>query len=61
MTIMHWAKQVISLSTTSQEIAYVHAEGYNGSALKHGPFALIEEKTPIILLILDDEHASQMR
>ncbi len=52
---------VTSLSLTSQEIAYLHAEGYNGSALKHGPFALIEEKTPIILILLDDQHSAQMR
>jgi hypothetical protein len=28
----------------SQEMAYIHAEGYSGGALKHGPFALIEGK-----------------
>lgn len=25
-----------------KEMAYIHAEGYSGGALKHGPFALIE-------------------
>ena len=25
-----------------KEITYLHAEGYSGGALKHGPFALIE-------------------
>lgn len=50
-----------------KEMCYLHAEGYSGGALKHGPFALIEgEKgtfgsTPIILLIFDDEHAHHMR
>ncbi|CAM9112701.1 unnamed protein product [Phaeothamnion confervicola] len=50
-----------------KEMAYLHAEGYSGGALKHGPFALIDGPdgkngaTPIILLILDDEHAPQMR
>lgn len=50
-----------------KEMAYVHAEGYSGGALKHGPFALIGGKegkqgaTPIICLILDDEHAQHMR
>jgi glucosamine 6-phosphate synthetase-like amidotransferase/phosphosugar isomerase protein len=29
--------------------------GYSGGALKHGPFALIEEGTPIVLIILDDK------
>ncbi|CAM9992473.1 unnamed protein product, partial [Discosporangium mesarthrocarpum] len=46
-------------------MAYLHAEGYSGGALKHGPFALIDGpespkgSTPIILIILDDEHAHQ--
>eukprot|EP00607_Mallomonas_marina_P005476 CAMPEP_0182426832 /NCGR_PEP_ID=MMETSP1167-20130531/13346_1 /TAXON_ID=2988 /ORGANISM="Mallomonas Sp, Strain CCMP3275" /LENGTH=635 /DNA_ID=CAMNT_0024608549 /DNA_START=167 /DNA_END=2074 /DNA_ORIENTATION=+ len=50
-----------------KEIGYLHAEGASGGALKHGPFALIEgEKgkngsTPVIVLILDDEHAANMR
>jgi glutamine---fructose-6-phosphate transaminase (isomerizing) len=44
-----------------KEITYVHAEGYAGGALKHGPFALIDDGTPIVLLILDDEHAELMR
>jgi len=26
-----------------KEITYIHAEGYSGGALKHGPFALIED------------------
>lgn len=50
-----------------KEMCYLHAEGYSGGALKHGPFALIEGpdgkfgSTPIILLIFDDEHAHHMR
>merc|ERR1712032_715263 len=51
-----------------KEMCYLHAEGYSGGALKHGPFALIENDngkfgaTPIILLIFDDEdHAHHMR
>lgn len=50
-----------------KEMAYVHAEGYSGGALKHGPFALIEGKegregqTPVIIIILDDDHATHMR
>uniref|UniRef100_A0A6C0B6X5 Glutamine--fructose-6-phosphate aminotransferase [isomerizing] n=1 Tax=viral metagenome TaxID=1070528 RepID=A0A6C0B6X5_9ZZZZ len=39
-----------------KEVAYIHAEGYSSSALKHGPFALIEPGLPIILLDVDDEH-----
>eukprot|EP00541_Cyclophora_tenuis_P018990 CAMPEP_0116556540 /NCGR_PEP_ID=MMETSP0397-20121206/8751_1 /TAXON_ID=216820 /ORGANISM="Cyclophora tenuis, Strain ECT3854" /LENGTH=648 /DNA_ID=CAMNT_0004081917 /DNA_START=141 /DNA_END=2087 /DNA_ORIENTATION=- len=50
-----------------KEMCYLHAEGYSGGALKHGPFALIDDKggkfgaTPIIMLILDDQHAHHMR
>jgi len=44
-----------------KELSYIHAEGYSGGSLKHGPFALIEVGTPIILLIPDDAHASLMK
>merc|ERR1712139_733675 len=44
-----------------KEITYAHAEGYSGGALKHGPFALIDQDTPIIMLIMDDQHAPLMR
>jgi glucosamine--fructose-6-phosphate aminotransferase (isomerizing) len=33
-----------------KEVSYLHAEGYSSSALKHGPFALIQHKTPIIII-----------
>jgi glucosamine--fructose-6-phosphate aminotransferase (isomerizing) len=39
-----------------KEVAYIHAEGYSTSALKHGPFALIEEGLPIIILDIGDEY-----
>lgn len=44
-----------------KEIGYLHAEGYAGGALKHGPFALIQPGTPVLLNILHDEHAHLMR
>ncbi len=44
-----------------KEITYLHAEGYPGGALKHGPFALITPGTPVILLILNDNHSGLMR
>lgn len=44
-----------------KEITYLHAEGYAGGALKHGPFALIEPGTVVFLIILSDEHGSLMR
>ena len=39
-----------------KEITYKHAEGYSTSALKHGPFALIEPDLPIILLDVDNNY-----
>ena len=46
----------------------MQAEGYSGGALKHGPFALIDDDksgkfgaTPIIMLVLDDQHAHLQR
>jgi glucosamine--fructose-6-phosphate aminotransferase (isomerizing) len=50
-----------------KEMCYLHAEGYSGGALKHGPFALIEGangregQTPVVCIILDDDHAAHMR
>ncbi len=38
-----------------QEVSYVHAEGFAGGELKHGPIALIEEGTPCIALMGNDE------
>ncbi|MSR86930.1 glutamine--fructose-6-phosphate transaminase (isomerizing) [Candidatus Peribacteria bacterium] len=38
-----------------QEVSYVHAEGFAGGELKHGPIALIEEGTPCIVLTGNDE------
>jgi glucosamine--fructose-6-phosphate aminotransferase (isomerizing) len=32
-----------------KEISYIHAEGYAAGELKHGPIALIDEKTPVIM------------
>ena len=51
-----------------KELSNLHAEGYSGGALKHGPFALIESNetgkfgaTPLVMIILDDQHANIMR
>jgi glucosamine--fructose-6-phosphate aminotransferase (isomerizing) len=38
-----------------KEISYIHAEGYPSGSLKHGPFAMIEDGTPIIILSPDME------
>ena len=34
-----------------KELAYIHAEGFAGGELKHGPIALIEDGTPVIAII----------
>ncbi len=33
-----------------KEISYVHAEGYPAGEMKHGPIALIDERTPVVVL-----------
>ena len=33
-----------------KEISYIHAEGYAAGELKHGPIALIEENTPVVVI-----------
>jgi len=43
-----------------KEISYIHAEGYSGSSLKHGPFSLLEKNFPVILLIMNDNYKNKM-
>jgi glutamine---fructose-6-phosphate transaminase (isomerizing) len=38
-----------------QEVSYIHAEGFAGGELKHGPIALIEQGSPCIVLAGNDE------
>jgi glucosamine--fructose-6-phosphate aminotransferase (isomerizing) len=38
-----------------KEIAYIHAEGYSAAEIKHGPIALINEETPSLFLVPDDQ------
>ena len=33
-----------------KEISYIHAEGYASGELKHGPIALIDEHTPVVMI-----------
>ena len=37
-----------------KEISYIHAEGYAAGELKHGPFALLGEKTPVVAVVSRD-------
>ncbi|MBI4232765.1 glutamine--fructose-6-phosphate transaminase (isomerizing), partial [Candidatus Peregrinibacteria bacterium] len=38
-----------------QEVSYIHAEGFAGGELKHGPIALISKGTPVIALVANDD------
>jgi len=38
-----------------KEISYIHAEGYSSAEIKHGPIALINENTPSLFLVPDDD------
>ena len=41
-----------------KELAYMHAEGFAGGELKHGPIALIDQGTPVIAILpAGHEHA----
>jgi glucosamine--fructose-6-phosphate aminotransferase (isomerizing) len=42
-----------------KEISYIHSEGYSSSSLKHGPFALLDENFPVIILNLDQQHRAK--
>ena len=37
-----------------KEISYIHAEGYPAGELKHGPFALLGENTPVVASVVED-------
>ncbi len=34
-----------------KEISYIHAEGFAAGELKHGPFALLSDKTPVVAIV----------
>jgi len=38
-----------------QEVSYIHAEGFAGGELKHGPIALIHDGVPCIAIVANDE------
>lgn len=43
-----------------KEISYIHAEGFDAGEMKHGPIALVEEGTPIIALVPNDDTRTAM-
>lgn len=38
-----------------KEISYIHAEGFAAGELKHGPFALLTEETPVVAIVTKDK------
>ena len=43
-----------------KEISYIHAEGYPGGEMKHGPIALIDEKMPTLAVVPKDRVYEKM-
>jgi glucosamine--fructose-6-phosphate aminotransferase (isomerizing) len=43
-----------------KEISYIHAEGYAGGEMKHGPIALIDEKMPTLAIVPKDRAYEKM-
>jgi glucosamine--fructose-6-phosphate aminotransferase (isomerizing) len=41
-----------------KEISYIHAEGYAGGEMKHGPIALIDEKMPVVIVAPSEPHVA---
>jgi glucosamine--fructose-6-phosphate aminotransferase (isomerizing) len=57
-----WANYPIALegALKLKEISYIHAEGYPGGEMKHGPIALIDEKMPTMAIIPKDRVYEKM-
>ncbi|MGA1822240.1 MAG: glutamine--fructose-6-phosphate transaminase (isomerizing) [Thermoplasmatota archaeon] len=47
-------------SLKMKEISYIHCEGYPAGELKHGPLALLEERTPVVSIIASDHTYDKM-
>ena len=43
-----------------KEISYIHAEGYAGGEMKHGPIALIDDTLPVVVLVPRGPHYDKM-
>lgn len=43
-----------------KEISYIHAEGYPGGEMKHGPIALFDENMPVVILAPKDPWYEKM-
>lgn len=51
----------LEASLKLKETSYIHSEAFPGGEIKHGPIALITEKTPVIIFISDPITADAMR
>ncbi len=43
-----------------KELSYIHAEGYAGGEMKHGPIALINDAMPVVALLPRDRNHDRM-
>jgi glucosamine--fructose-6-phosphate aminotransferase (isomerizing) len=43
-----------------KEVSYIHAEGFAGGDLKHGPIALIEKGVPVLVFAANDESEKEI-
>jgi glucosamine--fructose-6-phosphate aminotransferase (isomerizing) len=43
-----------------KEISYIHAQGFPGGEMKHGPIALIDAQMPVVALLPSDIHRERM-
>jgi glutamine---fructose-6-phosphate transaminase (isomerizing) len=43
-----------------KELSYIHAEGYAGGEMKHGPIALIDDGMPVVALVPRDSSHDRM-
>ncbi len=37
-----------------KEVSYIHAEAFAAGEIKHGPFALLSSKTPVVAIVAHD-------
>jgi len=51
----------LEASLKLKEVSYIHSEAIPGGELKHGPIALIEPGTPVVVFITDPVTATSMR
>jgi glucosamine--fructose-6-phosphate aminotransferase (isomerizing) len=55
---LYAAAQEFSLKM--KEISYIHAESFSGGELKHGMLALVEQGTPVVCLVANDDEQADM-